>query len=99
MQEVWKDIPDYEEFYEVSNTGKVYSKRRKRLLTLSDNGYGYLLAPLSKNGETKWARVHILVLLAFIGEPPAGCEVNHINGDKKDNRLENLEYITSSQNQ
>lgn len=99
MEEVWKDIPNYEGLYEVSNFGNVYSVRKKIRLKPGDNGYGYLSVVLCKNGIQTNYKVHRLVMLAFIGEPPAGCEVNHIDGNKSNNRLDNLEYITSSENQ
>ena len=97
--EMWKDIPGYECLYEISTFGNVFSKRKKILLKPHDNGYGYLMVCLVKNGESKWVRIHQLVLLAFEGEMLEGYEVNHIDGNKYNNHLDNLEYVTSSENQ
>lgn len=82
--------------YEVSTLGRVRNKRTGRVLkpTLSR---GYEKVTLCWNGERKNAQVHRLVLMAFrhLGD---GLECNHINGVKNDNRLENLEWVTCSQN-
>lgn len=111
MEEVWKDIPNYEGFYQVSNLGNVKSLKRKiKRLNHSDlilnekvlKNYvtknGYVQLSLHKHKKSKKIFGHILVMLAFKGEKPKDHDVNHINGIKNDNRLINLEYCTRSEN-
>lgn len=98
VNEVWKDIPEYEGLYQVSNLGGVkrlkFDKERVLKPWLNKGGYYYL--GLCKGGTSKKIFVHRLVMLAFVGE--SDLQVNHVNGDKTDNRLENLEYCTGSEN-
>lgn len=107
--EVWKDIPGTNGIYQVSSLGNVRSIDRivkhnyggtrtakGRTLRLSKQTNGYLACPVFYNGKEKRCNVHRLVMLAFVGE--SKLTVNHINGNKQDNRLENLEYCTLSQN-
>lgn len=99
--EIWKDIPNYEGYYQVSSLGRVkslnYNRTRKpRVLKQGLDGYGYPKSCISKDGKAKNIRVHRLVMLAFKGK--SELQVNHINGIKTDNRLENLEYCTQSEN-
>lgn len=100
-KEIWKVIPGWEN-YEVSNKGRV-----RRITTacgtwknrihkaLLDNGYPRALLSHPKK-KRKAIHVHRLVMLAFVG--PSNLHVNHINGIKTDNRLENLEYVTPLEN-
>lgn len=111
MKEIWKDIPGYEGYYQVSNYGRV--KGLKRFVPHAKNNGrwlqekelkgrkskpGYLFVSLYILGEEKKIQIHQLVMQAFIGSPPHGHCVNHINGNKKDNRLLNLEYVTYAEN-
>lgn len=106
--EVWKPIECYE-YYEVSNLGRVrsldrfvtqkkdgteYARLMKgRLLKPRLQNGGYLVVWLCSNGVSRAVTVHRLVALAFLGDSN-GLDVNHKNGDKQDNRLENLEYVS-----
>jgi hypothetical protein len=104
MKEEWKPIPGYEGYYKVSNFGGIESlKSRYRWkagkMSPHLTYYGYRRVRLCVNGVQKIFGVHQLVCLAFIGPLPDRHEVNHKNGIKSDNRLENLEYVTRSQNQ
>lgn len=101
--EVWKTIKGYEN-YQVSNTGLVRSLNYKRLgfvkvLKFRPTYKGYIKAPLTKNNITKSIFIHRLVAIAFIPNPQNKEQVNHINGIKTDNRVENLEWVTNSENQ
>lgn len=95
--EIWKDTPN-NKHYQVSSLGNVRRKENNRLLKPELLVNGYLRITLSNADNSFRIRVHRLVMLAFVGEAPKGYEVNHINGCKNDNRLENLEYVTPSEN-
>jgi len=97
-EEIWKDIPNYEGAYQVSSLGKVKSLKwgKERVLKFKKDRYGYTRVDLCKEGEKKNHKVHRLVMLVFAGE--SDLQVNHINGIKADNRIENLEHCTASQN-
>jgi hypothetical protein len=98
MKEQWKPIPGYEGQYEVSDQGRVKSFRRNsegRLLRPGRMQAGHVSVSL---GRCNSHCVHKLVLLAFVGPAPEGCECLHANGDPADNRLVNLRWGTRSEN-
>ena len=98
MQETWKPIPGYED-YEVSNQGRVRSLKTDRPHILAPfNGNGYPFVSPCRDGRYLSIAIHRLVLLAFCGEPELGQEVCHNNGQKDDNRLDNLRYDTHQEN-
>lgn len=110
MREIWKDIAGYEGLYQISNLGRV--KRLKTIILYKDgrshtfpekirkpvNVHGYLYCNLYKNNEGERKAVHRLVAMAFVENQDSKPQVNHINGDKCDNRAENLEWCTASEN-
>jgi len=98
QNEVWKLVVGYEGLYEVSNLGRVRnSKGHVMKPRLSKKKYHRV--NLCQGGERKTFWLHRLVLEAFIGKPPEEkYECNHKNGDKIDNRVENLEYVSGSEN-
>ena len=97
-KEIWKDIPNYEGHYQASNLGRVKSFKlgKERILKPRLDRHGYYHVVFSKSGKVKKNKIHRIVMLAFVGE--SDLQVNHINGIKTDNRLENLEYCTPSEN-
>lgn len=99
-QEVWKDIQGYEGLYQASNLGRIRSMYSNKILKLGITNSGYYSITLSKNKAQKTICVHRIIAFAFIGNPPlANMEVNHKNGNKLDNRENNLEWLTKSENQ
>lgn len=98
-EEIWKPIVGYEEIYAVSSLGKVKNLTRGGIRKLGNNTRGYLRVNLSKNGQSKFWSVHRLVATAFVPNPQNFPQVNHKNGVKTDNRAENLEWISVSDNQ
>lgn len=102
--EIWKDIEGYEGLYQISNLGRVKSlnynrtNQEKILKQIKDRG-GYFKVNLWKNGNQKTYQVHRLVANAFIDNPNNHPTVNHINEDKTDNRVYNLEWMDMSQQQ
>ena len=111
QNEVWKDIPGYEGIYQASNTGKIRSLDRYvnnqangkskrlvkgRILKTFTAGAGYEYVVLSVNQNKKKIGAHRLVAQAFLGV--SELTVNHINENKQDNRISNLEYCTQKEN-
>ncbi len=94
--EEWRDIPGYEGLYQVSSLGRI--KRNGRLKTFRKDRGGYLTVWLCKDSEQKNFKVHRLVAQAFIPNPENKRTVNHIDGYKHNNVVENLEWATHSEN-
>lgn len=100
MEEIWKPVVGYEGFYEVSNLGRVKSLHCNPAKIIAQTGRPnhYLSVHLSKNGKATRKNVHRLVAMAFVSNPSNKLQVNHINGNRADNRAENLEWVTGSEN-
>lgn len=103
--EVWKPVVGFESWYEISNLGRVKRLRTfsninaPKMLKICLNNHGYEQVMLNKEGHKKLCLVHRLISVAFLGQPPtAKHQINHKNGVKYDNRLENLEWCTASEN-
>lgn len=96
--EQWLPIVGYEKEYLISNTGKVKGLKRNKILR-NQQGIHYLQVQLNKNGKGKTKTIHRLVAQAFIENPLCKPEVNHIDGNKLNNNVCNLEWVTSSENQ
>ncbi len=101
VKEIWRDIPNFENKYQVSNLGNIsalnYHKENKiKILKQRVDKYGYKRIGLYQNGKYINFAVHRLVINAFVGK--SDLTVNHIDEDKTNNRLENLEYMTIKEN-
>lgn len=106
---IWKDIPGYQGFYQASNEGEIKSLSRivkhnlggdkilrERVLKGYVNKYGYRRVELSKNGTSKQYSEHRLIALTFLGE--SDLTVNHKDGNKLNNNIDNLEYLSGADN-
>ena len=102
-KEIWKDIPNYEGIYQVSNIGRVKSLKRphglkEKILKPQMLNNGYYRVHLHKQSIRKNYYIHRLVFEAFNGQIPENMQVNHINEIKTDNRLSNLNLMTCKEN-
>lgn len=98
-EEIWKDIPGYENRYQVSNLGRIKACwSRAAIIRKQSIVKGYKCVILFTAGRAKNLRVHRLVAQAFIPNPDNKPEVNHIDGDKLNNLASNLEWSTRSEN-
>ena len=100
-EEIWRNIEDYEGVYQVSNLGRVKSLHRGKEMILKPmhrNCDKYLRISLHKNGKVKYEYLHRLVAKAFIKNPYNFPEVNHLNTNPRDCRVENLEWCTRKHN-
>jgi hypothetical protein len=108
MSEIWKDIPGYEDYYQVSNMGEIRSLDRivnsskgdrivkGKILSKIPMKSGYVSIRLSKNNIGRTFTVHKLVCLAFLNfSSNSQTHIDHINNDKSDNRLENLQLASA----
>ncbi|ADI23905.1 HNH endonuclease family protein [Enterococcus phage EFRM31] len=100
MIEEWKDIKGYEGLYQVSNLGRVKSLKfgKERILKTGVDRYGYISVNLYKNNKRKLCKVHRLVAQAFIPNHENKPQVNHIDEDKTNNMVSNLEWVTAKEN-
>lgn len=111
-EEMWKDIPNYEGLYQVSNLGQIrsldrivkdttrdrFQKIKGKILKYCDNGKGYKLVYLNKNRKRKNYYVHRLVANVFLENPNNLPEINHLDLNKNNNRIDNLEWCTGIEN-
>lgn len=107
MEEIWKDIQGYNGIYQISNLGRVKSQRfwtgsryvyKERLLSPGVSKAGYLRVTLSKDKKSKNKNIHRLVAEAFISNPRNLSCINHIDGNKLNNNINNLEWCTQKHN-
>jgi len=101
---IWKDIKGYEGRYQISDGGEVKSLPRNRspkenIIAQNKTNCGYKQVRLRINSKPKYMSTHRLVLMAFVGSPPKGKpDANHIDGDKTNNHVSNLEWCSKAEN-
>lgn len=95
---IWKDIIGYEGLYKISNRGKVFSLKSMLFLKGNVDRYGYLHYLLSCRSERKHHTAHRLVAIHFIDNPNNLPQVNHKDGNKLNNKVKNLEWVTGEEN-
>ena len=105
VDEIWKDIEEYEGIYQISNKGRIRNKKGRILRTCNKQGKknfdpenDYQKVHLSKKGIIKTYSVHRLVAKAFIPNYKNLPQINHKNGKKNDNNADNLEWCTNREN-
>lgn len=97
--EIWKSLNGYNDLYEVSNLGNVRNKKTGIIKTASKDRDGYFRVYLRESGKDKERFVHRLAAISFIENPYEKPEVNHIDGNKQNNKLSNLEWVTGEENE
>jgi hypothetical protein len=107
VKEEWRSVSGYEGYYEVSSRGRVRGIGRRlndgrwwkgRIRSTPPNPHGYPCVSLHRKNKLVMATVHRLVATAFYGPRPTGFQADHINFDRTDNRVENLEWVTPGEN-
>lgn len=98
MEEIWRDIEGFEGLYQVSNLGRVKSSYTNRILKGCKDTDGYLYAGLYKNNIRCCKKIHRLVAQAFIPNAENKPQVNHIDENKTNNNINNLEWMTAKEN-
>lgn len=100
MNEIWRDVKGQEGRYQASNLGRVRSIMKKEPYVLSESilSDGYARVGLFINGKTKTIRTHRIIATTFIDKPCDNLQVNHKDGDKLNNHVDNLEWVTPKEN-
>lgn len=98
MDEIWKDVKGFEGLYKISSWGRVFSVRNNKLRSLKEDKDGYKTVGLYFKSKQTGKLVHRLVLDHFIERPTPAHECNHKDGDRGNNKLSNLEWVTRSEN-
>ena len=108
--EQWKDIPDYEGYYQISNLGRVKSLEKTLIIRgrkcvykalMKKNGIGkrgYWETSIYKNGKGCRTKIHRLIAISFIDNPKNHPQVNHIDGNRLNNKISNLEWVNNREN-
>ena len=101
MEEIWKDIDGFQNFYQISNFGRIKSFKKEskgKILKNTNKNGDYFSVVLKNKNKTLYAKIHRLVAEAFIPNPNNLPCVNHIDGNKQNNKVENLEWVTYKEN-
>ena len=98
IKEIWKPIPGFENFYEASTLGQIRAFRTKKVLKTYTINSGYQCIKFTVNSQRTSHLVHRLIAITFIDNPLGKATVNHIDGNKDNNSISNLEWNTISEN-
>jgi len=95
-----REIPGYECIYKISNTGKITRiwKTKETVMKTQVHSQGYVAVSLTKDGKNKTHKVHRLLALTWLSNPQDKAYINHIDGNKQNNSLDNIEWCTPSEN-
>jgi hypothetical protein len=97
--EQWRPVVDWGDRYSISSMGRFWLIKSQRMAIPKKNDRGYLIISMWRDGKTKCVSIHRLMAIAFIPNPEGKKTVNHKNGIKTDNRIENLEWMTHTEQQ
>lgn len=97
--EIYKDIIGFEGYYKISNLGNVYGVKRNRVMKNTPHKDGYLQIKLTKESKRKSFLLHRLIAIHFIENPKNKLEVNHIDSNRLNNSINNLEWVSRIENQ
>lgn len=97
MKELWRTIPNYDDQYLISNMGRIKSLKTNKLLSATQHSDGFMKIRLWRNNKAKNFLIHRLVAQAFISNPREYSSVSHIDGDKRNNRYDNLKWATQKE--
>lgn len=95
-EEIWKDIPGYEGLYFASTHGRI--KNKKKVMSSNKNNSGYQMMHLSLFGKSRAYTVHRLIAITFIPNPGCKPQIDHIDCDKSNNKVDNLRWVSQGEN-
>ena len=98
MKEIWKDVPGWEDRYQISNLGRVFSKYKNKIKALDINSYCYARLQCYDGKRKTKLFIHKLVGQLFVSGYKEGYVIDHIDGDKSNNIWTNLQWVSRSEN-